>query len=307
MNYLITGGSGFIGSRLAVRLLEHGHDVTIIDPLPPKRIRKMTSRSFKTFPGTISENRGVFNNHVDGVVHLAATVSVPYCEENPEETFENNVHETERVFKSCVDAGIERVVLASSAAVYGNAIPPLDEVSEPVPRAHYGYHKYLGEKIAQSYHAMSGLETIGLRFFNVFGPGQDPSGQYAGVISAFIGSVLEGKNPTIFGNGHQTRDFVYVDDVADAIITSLETGGTHAFGQSFNIGSGQKQSIKDVAKKIISLQEKSLSPIYKPARLGDIEDSCASIAKAAQTLGWRSKTSFDEGLKRTYEWFLENK
>ncbi len=306
---LVTGGAGFIGSWTVEKLVGEGYTVIVLDNL--------SSGSKDNLYGVMDKIEFVHGDIKDtdlldklfskyrfkSVIHLAALVGVNEVADNPVEGYSVNVTGTFNLLEMCRRHGIERLVYASSAAVYGDPLYlPVNEGHTLNPKNLYGATKLAGEALVNSYSMNYGLSTISLRYFNVYGP-RMKGGPYAGVIYAFINSILEGKPLTIYGDGLQTRDFVYVEDVAEANLIALESNATG----SYNIGSGSSISIKDLAYLIKSLSRyKDIDIVYREPRPGDIRHSRADITKACRVLGWRPKTSLREGLLKTINYYLSS-
>lgn len=303
--YVVTGGAGFIGSHLAELLAGRGDPVIVLDNL------STGSRE------NLNQIRGAVDFHevdlrtaplpdllagVDTVFHQAAIPSVPQSVEDPEGTHDVNVNATLRVLAASLEAGVRRVVYASSCALYGDrADLPVREDAPARPTSPYGAQKYFGEMYMQVYSRVYGLETVSLRYFNVFGPRQDPTSQYSGVIAQFVPAVLTGGTPTIYGDGSQSRDFVYVGDVVEANLRAAEAEGVA--GQVFNIAGGRETTVRDTLDLIQAITGKHVDVRYAPSRSGDIRHSRADADLAEQALGWRARTTFREGLERTVDWY----
>lgn len=302
MHYVVTGGAGFIGSHLSEALASSGHDVTIIDDLSTGKEEYLSSVLTNphvtcirdTVQDVISLTRHC--EGADGIFHLAAMVSVPGSIEYPLRSHEATLTGTLNVLLAARDCGIRKVVHASSAAVYGN-LPGLPKREDmPVdPLSPYAVAKYAGEQYCRVFSALHGVETASLRYFNVFGPRQDPRSDYAAVIPRFIARIRAGESPLIFGNGMQTRDFVYVKDVAKANIQVME-----AKSQSvFNIASGRETSVNDLAAILLDLFNVKFEPVYCPERPGEVKRSVADISRATQAFGFHPLFSLKEGLSET--------
>lgn len=302
MHYVVTGGAGFIGSHLSEALVSSGHDVTIIDDLSTGKEEYLSSVLPNphvtcirdTVQDVISLTRHC--EGADGIFHLAAMVSVPGSIEYPLRSHEATLTGTLNVLLAARDCGIRKVVHASSAAVYGN-LPGLPKREDmPVdPLSPYAVAKYAGEKYCRVFSALYGVETASLRYFNVFGPRQDPRSDYAAVIPRFIARIRAGKSPLIFGNGMQTRDFVYVKDVAKANIQVMEAKSQGVF----NIASGRETSVNDLAAILLDLFNVKFEPEYYPERPGEVTRSVADISLARQALGYHPQFSLRDGLSET--------
>ncbi|HEY9720504.1 MAG TPA: SDR family NAD(P)-dependent oxidoreductase [Oscillatoriaceae cyanobacterium] len=308
MRVLLTGGAGFIGSHSAECLLAQGAQVVVYDNLSTGRLDNLQKLS-----GKLHFVHGDLRDYArleqalrgcDAVLHLAAVVSVPESIAQPLFAHEINASGTLNVLEAARKLGVPRVVLASSAAVYGaNAALPLREEAPPQPLSPYAAQKWLGESYASNYARLHGLSTIALRYFNVYGPRQDPASPYSGVLSRFIQATLAGAPVTIFGDGRQTRDFVYVEDVARAnaaAVLAKTTGAT-----VLNVGTGQAVDLIAALDAIVAHSEKPpLPPTFGPPREGDIRHSLADVRRAEELLGFRARTAFSEGIARTIAWSL---
>lgn len=317
--YLVTGGSGFIGSNLAHALAARGERVRILDNLATGRLANIQSlledkflgrgqveffRGDITDPGTLTAAL----KDVDYVLHQAALPSVPRSIERPLETHRVNALGTLQVLDAARQNGrIRRVVCAASSSAYGERAPDEAKVETmPVnPLSPYAVSKVAGEHYCAVYHRVYGLPTVALRYFNVFGPRQDPTSQYAAVIPNFITAYLKEKPPTIFGDGLQSRDFCFVDNVVEANLLAC-TAPDAALGQVFNIACGESTTLLRVAELIGDLVGARLAPALLPARPGDIRHSLANISRARDVLGYTAKIKFAEGLRRTVAWFREH-
>jgi UDP-N-acetylglucosamine/UDP-N-acetyl-alpha-D-glucosaminouronate 4-epimerase len=306
MRYLVTGGAGFIGSNTVDELVCRGHGVVVLDNVSTGKAENLAGLKSKieflqdsvTNLDKIREAcRGV-----DCVVHLAAQVSVPRSIKDPIETNLVNVDGTLNVLVAARDANVKRVVFASSCAVYGKTpILPIDENVLLAPISPYGISKQVGEAYGQVFQKLYGLEFVALRYFNVFGPRQDPSSAYSGVLSLFNAAMLEGAQPTIYGDGEQSRDFVYVANVVDAILLAAEE--KKAAGHIFNIGTGNRYTLNQTLGLLEKITGRPAKAKYAPSRDGDIRDSQADIALARNLLGFNPRIGFEEGLKQTWDWF----
>jgi len=299
---LVTGGAGFIGSHTVDALLREGIEVWILDDLSTGSLRNLRAwkkhqklhfsrKSVTTFRAVDSVTR-----NVDAIVHLAAIVSPYVSLTHPEATNEVNVVGTLNVLKAALKHKVGRVVFASSASLYGNPTEtPTAEDAHLDPTTPYGVSKLSAEKYCRSYHKMYDLNTISLRYFNVFGSRQR-SNPYSGVIAIFSDLLRKGAPPTIYGDGNQTRDFVHVSDVTNANILALRT--LKGAGEAINIGTGDSTSINELARLLADLTgRQDAKPIYKPARQGDIMHSCADATKARSLLGFESRVTLRAGLQ----------
>lgn len=300
--YLVTGGAGFIGSHIVDSLLARGHEVRVLDNFSTGRRQNLdhVQDAIELVEGDIRSYERV-HNAVSGcrfVVHLAALPSVPRSVQDPLTTHEVNATGTLNVMLASRDAGSERVVLASSSSIYGaNAELPKREDLVPLPVSPYGVSKLAAERYAHSFFHVYGLETVSLRYFNVFGPRQDPASQYSAVIPRFIVRGSQGQPLHVYGDGEQTRDFTYVDNVVSMTLAACTAPG--AEGRTFNIGCGERHSLNSVIKTIEELVGVALVLDHRPPRDGDIRDSWADVSEAISCLGVQPTVSLREGLGRT--------
>ena len=306
MRYLVTGGAGFIGSNIADELLRRGHHVRVLDDLSTGKERNIAHARDKIdfCKGTITDIEVVRRccDGVDYVLHLAARTSVPKSVADPIETNHANIDGTLNVLVAARDAKVRRVVFAASSAAYGETPTlPKVETMQPAPISPYGITKYVGELYGQVFTKIYGLETASIRYFNVFGPRQDPSSQYSGVLSRFMLAVLEGKPPVIFGDGEQSRDFTYVDNVVDETLRACEAQG--APGNVFNGGTGARITLNQVIALLEKITGRKIGASYQGPRAGDIRDSQADVTLARDVLGYRPLVNFEEGLRRTWAWY----
>jgi UDP-glucose 4-epimerase len=296
---LVTGGAGFIGSHLAERLVAEGHDVRVLDNLSSGH-----RENLQGFADRISFVEGDIRDAAlleqlcagcELVYHEAAIVSVPYSVEHPQETHDVNIQGTLNVLMAARRQGVRRVVYASSAAVYGEEpeLPKLETMT-PAPISPYGLEKITSEHYLGIFHKLYGVEGVSLRYFNVFGPRQDPASPYSGVISIFVDRLLRGETPLVFGDGEQYRDFVYVQDVVEA---NLRAGRVpSAAGRCYNIGCGQRTSLNELLQMLARLIGRGITPCHAPPRAGDIRESLADISRARRELGYQPRVGVEEGL-----------
>jgi nucleoside-diphosphate-sugar epimerase len=313
MVFLVTGGAGFIGSNIVETLLRMNEDVIVLDDLSTgkrKNIDSFLDRGHLTFiEGTITDKQTCERacDGVDYVFHEAALCSVPLSIDDPERTYEINIKGTSNVFLAARDARVKRVVWASSTSVYGNStVLPNRETMPLYPLSPYAASKAAGEMLASAFSEVYGMPVISLRYYNVFGKRQDPLSHYAAVIPRFITQLIRGKAPTIFGDGKQTRDFVYVDNVVQANINAALHAGPEANGRAFNIGCGTKISINELFTIIAEELGSTIQPRYGPGLHGEVRDSVADISAARGAFGYNPEISIREGLKRTLQWYMEN-
>ncbi len=303
---VVTGGAGFIGSSLVHRLVSDGNRVTVIDNLSSGTLENLESLESRIefVHGDIRDHRLLTQAFLDAdvVFHEAAFVSVPKSVEDPLETNDVNVSGTLCVLSAAKERGVRRVVLASSSAVYGDSPEsPKKEDMTPTPLSPYAATECIAEVYAKMYNDVYGLETVCLRYFNVYGPRQSPNSEYAAVIPKFICSMLDGVSPVIFGDGNQTRDFVYIDDVVEANLAAADVPGVA--GQNINVGCGQEHSVNELVALLNEVFRTNMRPEYRPPRKGDLVHSVASIEKLEQMLHCAPRVSLKEGLARTVEWF----
>jgi UDP-glucose 4-epimerase len=305
---LVTGGAGFIGSHLAHALVEQGCAVTVLDDLSTGHIENLSGILDKiTFiEGDIMDDAMLSRalTECDVVFHQAAIVSVTQTVENPVSSTMVNDLGTLKVLEAARLNKVRRVVLASSSAVYGNdpQLPKIETMA-PNPLSPYAVQKLTNEHYAVLYHGLFGLETVCLRYFNVFGPRQDPSSPYSGVISIFMLRAVHGQPPIIYGDGHQTRDFIYVQDVVRANL--LAATNDRAPGQVFNVGTARSISINTLWERIAELAGIDVLPEHAAAREGEVTHSCAAIDKALDQMTFQPSMLFECGLKKTYAWYKQ--
>ncbi len=302
MKILVTGGAGFIGSHLVDRLLKAGHDVRVLDNFSTGNRDRLhpLDGEFELVEGDIQsyERAHTAVRDQDVVLHQAALPSVPRSVQDPLTSNAVNVIGTLNVLLASRDSGVRRVVYASSSSVYGpsSALPKHEDMAT-MPIAPYPVAKLAGENYCRSFWRVYGLETVSLRYFNVFGPRQDPLSQYAAVIPSFITAALSDRRPRVFGDGEQSRDFTYIENVVDANLRAIEA--PDVAGETFNIACGQRVSLNDVIRHLREATQREIDPVYEPARPGDIAHSLADITRARESLGYEPSVPFDEGLRRT--------
>jgi UDP-glucose 4-epimerase len=309
MHYLVTGGAGFIGSNTVDELVRRGHEVVVLDDLSTGKAANLAhSRTkIKLIQDSITNLDALRETclGMDRVIHLAAQTSVPRSVKDPIETNLVNVNGTLNVLVAARDTKVKRVVFASSCAVYGKTSAlPIRESTALAPISPYGLSKQVGEAYGRVFQELYGLEFVSLRYFNVFGPRQDPGSPYSGVLSVFNAALLGGTQPTVYGDGEQSRDFVYVENVVDAILLAAEAKG--APGLAFNIGTGDRYTLNQTLASLEKITGRVSKPKYAAPREGDIRDSQADIGLAQEVLGYHPRVVFEKGLKRTWEWFATN-
>jgi UDP-glucose 4-epimerase len=305
-NYLVTGGAGFIGSHISEALVKRGHRVRVADNLVTgykKNLRDGVEFAEGDCADPAFAKRIVAG--MDFVIHQAAIPSVPRSVEKPLESHRANVDGMLHMLLASRDAGVKRLVFAGSSSVYGDTeVLPKTETMPTNPMTPYALQKLNGEQYGQMFTRLYGFETVTTRYFNVFGPRQDPGSPYSGVISLFIKALVDGTRPTIYGDVGQTRDFTYVANVVDAVIRAAETPGVG--GQVFNVATGSRISLNQLLETLKQIFNSNVEPIYKDARPGDVRDSQADISKAAALLGYQPSVNFEAGLRETVKWFTES-
>jgi nucleoside-diphosphate-sugar epimerase len=304
-HFLVTGGAGFIGSHLTEELVRRGARVRVVDNLVTGRRQNLAHLPDVEFlHGDLADmdvaRRAVAG--VDYVLHQAAIPSVPRSVEDPVTSNRANIDASLNVLVAARDAGVRRVVYAGSSSAYGeSATLPKVETMATAPLSPYALQKLVAEQYCQMFTRLYGLETVTIRYFNVFGPRQDPSSPYSGVISLFISALCEGRRPKIYGDGEQTRDFTYVANVVDGVLRATEA--PRASGEVINVATGGRISLNELFATIRSLVGASVEPVYDAPRAGDVRDSQADITKARHLLGYEPRASFQEGLEKTIAWY----
>ena len=304
-NYLVTGGAGFIGSHLCGRLVQDGHSVRVLDNLwSGKRdnLSHVTGR-VDFVEADLRDDAAVAAAvaDIDFVLHHGAIASVQFSVEQPLVEQQVNAVGTLKVLDAARSAGVKRVVFAASAAAYGtDPATPKIETMPAVPSSPYGLSKVTGEHYCRIYSEVFGLETVSLRYFNIFGPRQDPSSPYSGVISIFARRMLAGEPPTVFGDGQQSRDFAYVDNVVEANLLACQVSS--AAGEVYNIGCERSISVNQLIGHLNDALGTSFDAVYQDPRPGDVRVSLADISRARQGLGYRPVVGFEEGLRNTVTW-----
>jgi UDP-glucose 4-epimerase len=309
MRYLVTGGAGFIGSNMVDELVRRGASVAVLDDLSAGKESNLASVRGKIdfHLGSITDLETVQKvcAGADFVIHLAARTSVPRSVKDPIESNRVNIDGTLNVLVAARDAKVRRVVYAASSSAYGETPTlPKVETMQSAPISPYGVTKYVGELYAQVFGRVYGLENACIRFFNVFGPRQDPTSQYSGVLSRFMLAVLEGQTPVIYGDGEQSRDFTFVSNVVEEVLRACEA--KDASGKVFNGGTGARITLNQVLKDLGKITGQKITAKHDPPRNGDILHSQADISLARNVLGYEPQVLFEEGLRRTWEWYKEN-
>lgn len=304
--YLVTGGAGFIGSNIVHELVRQDLDVRVLDNFSTGKRENLTSvlDHIELIEGDIRSYHTVRDavNNVDFVLHQAALPSVPRSIKDPITTNEVNVTGTINILDAAREANVRRVIFASSSSIYGDLDVLLKtEDMLPKPLSPYAVSKLAGEKYCQAFTRLFDLETVCLRYFNVFGPNQDPSSQYSAVIPKFIFAMKSEKRPTIFGDGKQSRDFTFVENVVQANLQACREGLENVSGEVINVACGKQVTINELVKSINSLIGKNIEPILEDPRPGDVKHSLANIGKAQQFLNYEVKVDFFEGLQRVID------
>jgi UDP-glucose 4-epimerase len=304
--YVVTGGAGFIGSALVRALLADGREVHIIDNLSSGKLQNLEDiKSRITFHQLDICRYDQIAPVIAGgyrVFHLAAIPSVPKSIDQPVESHEVNIDGTFNVFRAAAEGRVGRVIYAASSSAYGDTeVLPKVETMSPQPKSPYALQKLVGEYYASVFANCFNLQTVSLRFFNVFGPRQDPSSPYSGVLSVFMTCLLEGRRPTIFGDGEQSRDFTYVEDVVGLLLKAAEVSGIS--GKVFNAGNGGRITLNETWKQLQQIEGVNIPAKYGPARAGDVRDSQADTRAAMRELGHTPRFTFEQGLRLTLEWY----
>jgi nucleoside-diphosphate-sugar epimerase len=302
--YLVTGGAGFIGSHLTEELVRRGHRVRVVDSLITGKRRNVAYIPGVEFlEGDLAEP-GVAERAVQGVdyvLHQAAIPSVPRSVKDPVTSHRANVDASLNILVAARDGGVKRLVYAGSSSAYGNTPTlPKHEDMPTNPLSPYALQKLVAEQYCQMFTALYGFETVTIRYFNVFGPRQDPGSPYSGVISLFAAALLEGRQPIIYGDGGQTRDFTYVANVVDGVLRAVEAPG--AAGEVINVATGGRISLNELLLTMNRIVGSRLEAVYKESRAGDVHDSQADISKAKKLLGYVPIVPLDEGLRHTLDW-----
>ena len=303
--YLVTGGAGFIGSHLCEELARRGETVRVVDSLiTGKRANLAHVPGVEFIEGDLADvavaTRAV--RGVDYVLHQAALPSVPRSVEDPITSNRANIDASLNLLVAARDASVKRVVYAGSSSAYGNsATMPKVETMPTAPLSPYALQKLVAEQYCQMFTSLYGVETVTIRYFNVFGPRQDPSSPYSGVISLFIKALFENQRPKLYGDGEQTRDFTYVANVVDGVLRACHS--KDASGEVINVATNGRVSLNQLFTTLRSLVGANVEPIYDKPRAGDVRDSQADINKAARLLGYKPLVTFEQGLKNTVEWY----
>jgi UDP-glucose 4-epimerase len=311
--YVVTGGAGFIGSHLVDALIGRGDRVRVVDDLSSGRLENLprervgdpgSGAAIELHRADVAERQAVRTalRGASGVFHEAAQVSVPASMRDPEKSYRVNVMGTLNVLEAARAEGVGKVVFAASSAAYGDvATLPKREDMPPRPLSPYAAGKLAGESMLATWSRAFGLETVALRYFNVYGPRQADDSPYSGVIAQFLRRILAGRAPTIYGDGEQSRDFVFVADVVRANLLAMER--PLEAGAVINIGTGNRVTIRSLARTLARLADSAVEPVHEPAREGDVLHSLASIERARSWLGFQPSVELEEGLRRTLDWY----
>ena len=308
--YLVTGGAGFIGSNIIAELVRRGETVRVLDNLATGHIETLTSvrEKIEWHEADIRDLESIRADFegVDFVIHLAAIPSVPRSVEDPLTSNAVNIDGTLNVLLAARDAGAKRVVFSASSAAYGDhpALPRV-ESQEPRPLSPYALTKLAGEYYCKIFTQVYGLETVSLRYFNIFGPRQSPDSAYSGVLSLFISAYVNGNIPTILGDGEQSRDFTYVANAVDATLRACTA--PQASGQVINVGTGDRHTLNETIETLNRIFDRQVTPRYGTVRAGDVQHSHADISLARKLLGYEPGVRFEEGLRKTVDWFRSSR
>ena len=309
--YLVTGGAGFIGCNLTRFLLGKGHDVVVLDDFSTGKKENLAEirKQITLLEADVRDPKACAKavKGVKAIFHEAALGSVPRSVAAPVSAHDVNVNGTIALLEAARAAGVKRVIFAASSSAYGEQpVSPKHEDMVPMPISPYASSKVACEAYMRAYAAVYGMETLCLRYFNVFGPYQDPEGAYAAVIPAFVTRILKGERPTIYGTGEQSRDFCYVDNVCLANYLASRAPARLCKGQAVNIACNQAVTLNQILAKLKVLLHSDIKPIYKPMRKGDVMHSLAAIKQAKATIGYQPKVYFEEGLEKAIQWYREN-
>lgn len=307
--YLVTGGAGFIGSHLTTALVKRGEAVRVLDNFATGKRENLDPiiKQIELVEGDLRNPDDCLRacSGIDIIFHEGAVPSVPKSVQDPVTSHQANIDGTFNLLEAARISKCRRIVFAASSSAYGDAVAlPKREDQLPVPLSPYGVQKLAGEMYLKAYYECFGLETISLRYFNVFGPRQDPKSQYAAAIPAFVTSILADRSPIVYGDGEQTRDFTYIDNVVHANLMASEA--PKICGQCVNIACGDRISINRIIARINECLGKNVPIRYEPTRAGDVKHSLADISLAKQIIGYEPQISFDEGLKRSIDWYKNN-
>lgn len=307
MRFLVTGGGGFIGSNIVYGLVEKGYSVRVLDNFatgqranlePLKKDIDLIEGDLRDFWTVVKATKGI-----DYILHQAALPSVPRSIDNPLTTTEVNINGTLNLLEAARFNEVQRIVYASSSSVYGDSpVMPKKEDMKPMPKSPYAITKLAGEEYCMNFYVLYGLETVALRYFNVFGPRQNPFSQYSAVIPKFIKLLENNEPPTIHGDGLTSRDFTYIDNVVNANLLACEK--KNAAGHVINIACNKAYTLNEMVEKLNKIMDKNIVPLHGPEKKGDVKHSLADIQKAGEILDYHPEIDFEEGLRRTVDWFL---
>lgn len=305
-NVLVTGGAGFIGSHIATRLIEQGHRVRVFDNFSNGHRANLAHLGgrVEVLEADLRDAAACFKacKDVEFVFHQAALGSVPKSVEDPQTSHDVNINGTFNILRGCVDGKVRRFIYAGSSSAFGDSdVSPKHEGLRTQPLSPYAVQKLTGEDYARSFHICYGLEALTLRYFNVFGPRQDPKSQYAAAIPAFVCAILRDESPTVYGDGEQSRDFTYIDNVVDGNMLAMKT--PHARGDVINVACGGQITVNEVIAAVNRVLGKKVASKHLPARAGDVRHSCADITLAGKLLGYRPAISFEDGLRRAIDFY----
>lgn len=311
-HYLVTGGAGFIGSNLVKALLAQGHAVRVLDNFSTGKHSNLQScmGQIDLIEGdlTILDDVQCAVKDIEVVLHQGAMPSVAKSIDDPLGSNQSNVNGTLHVLVAARDAGVRRVVFASSSSIYGDQDPeiPKVETMSPQPISPYAIAKQAAERYCQVFYRVYGLETVALRYFNVFGPFQDPQSMYAAVIPRFASALLRGESPIIYGDGEQTRDFTYIENVVTANLLAATAPADRVCGEVFNAAAGGQTSLNTLVEALQEITGQNIPPVYEEPRPGDIKHSRADIAKIQHLMGYQAKVPLIDGLRATVEWYRQS-
>ncbi len=308
VQFLVTGGAGFIGSSLVAELVRRGERVRVFDNFATGKMENIAEfvGDLEVMEGDLRDLEAVRQavNGVRYILHQGALPSPQRSLEDPLSTYEVNTRGTLNLLSAAREAGVSRVIYASSSSVYGdNPVLPKVEEMLPAPKSPYAASKLASEHLCQVFYRVYCLETVILRYFNVFGPQQDPASPYAAVVPRFIQAILKGERPIIYGDGLQSRDFTYVANVVEANLLALEA--EEVAGQIFNIACGTRYNLLELVRALVSILGTEVEPLHAPPRVGEVRHSQADITKAARMLGYKVRVKLEEGLQRTVGWHLK--
>ncbi len=306
--YLVTGGAGFIGSNIVRRLAADGEKVRVVDDFSTGKRENLDGlNDIEVIAGSLTNRSLIIEalKDVTYVLHQGAIPSVPRSIADPLRSNEANVTGTLNLLEGAREAGVERFVYAASSSAYGDTevLPKVEDMSSS-PLSPYAVSKYTGELYARVYAELFNLQTVSLRYFNIFGPYQDPASQYAAVIPKFIQAMLKGGPPVIYGDGEQSRDFTYIDNAVEANLLACKSDKVGQ-GEVINVACGKRYSLNEMVRMLNQILDTDIEPVYSESRPGDVKHSLADISKAGKLLGYEVMTSFREGLERTVDWFTE--